>query len=117
MYRGPYFSGIELQARWTCAVFAGALPPPSPVEAAQALSAARRIRAQRPRPQFPYDDLQLADHLGRRIGVLPPTADRRSGEWFLNLPAVPAHYRMLGPHSSPEFAYQQILEAAARCRS
>ncbi len=117
MYRGPYFSGIELQARWACAVIAGALPPPSPTEAAQAISAARRIRAQRPRPQFPYDDLQLADHLGRRIGVLPPVADGGSDEWFLNQPVVPAHYRMLGPYSSPEFAHQQILEAAARCLS
>ncbi|HET7015521.1 MAG TPA: FAD-dependent oxidoreductase [Streptosporangiaceae bacterium] len=116
MYRGPYFSGIELQARWACAVIAGVLPPPSTSESEQAINAARGLRAQRPRPQFPYDDLQLADRIGRRLGVLP-TEDSDSGEWYWNLPVVPAHYRMLGPHSSPDFARGQITEAVDRCRS
>jgi dimethylaniline monooxygenase (N-oxide forming) len=114
MYRGPYFSGIELQARWACAVIAGVLPPPSATETGQAISAAHGLRGQRPRPQFPYDDLQLADRIGRRLGVLPRAQD---SEWFLNRPVVPAHYRMLGPHSFPEFARRQITEAADRCLS
>ncbi len=115
MYRGPYFSGIELQARWACAVMAGEVPPPSATEAEQAISAARATRTQRPRPQFPYDDLHLADQLGRRLGVLPPAED--AGGWFWNLPVVPAHYRMLGPHRLPDFARRQIQEAASRCTS
>jgi dimethylaniline monooxygenase (N-oxide forming) len=118
MYRGPYFSGIELQARWSCAAIAGAAPPPSPSELELALDAARTIRAQRPRPQFPFDDLQLADRLARRLGVLPPAEEAAgAGDWFWNRPVVPAHYRMLGPNRSPEFARSQIQEASRRCLS
>lgn len=116
MYRGPYFSGIELQARWACAVISGAMARPGPTEVAGGIGAARRIRNQRPRPQFPHDDLELADHIGRRLGLLPGAqtgldADR----WFWDSPVVPAHYRMLGPHSCPAFARGQIMEAASRC--
>jgi hypothetical protein len=50
--------------------------------------------------------------------VLPPAEDAAgTGEWFWNLPVVPAHYRMLGPNRSPEFAQSQIQEAARRCLS
>lgn len=118
MYRGPYFSGIELQARWACAVIAGALPRPGPMELARGIHAARRIRDQRPRPQFPHDDLELSDRIGRRLGLLPGApVGWGAGGWFWDSPVVPAHYRMLEPHSCPEFAWTQIMEAASRCVS
>jgi dimethylaniline monooxygenase (N-oxide forming) len=118
MYRGPYVSGIELQARWACAVIAGALPRPEPMEVARGIRAARRIRSQRPRPQFPHDDLELADQIGRRLGLLPgDEVGSGAGGWFWDSPVVPAHYRMLGPHSCPEFARMQITDAASRCVS
>lgn len=75
----------------------------------------------RPRPQFPYDNVALADRIGRTLGVLPPPppadASPRTHDWFWNSPVVPAHYRMLGPHSAPAVAARQIRETAARLRA
>jgi dimethylaniline monooxygenase (N-oxide forming) len=124
MYRGPYFGVVELQARLACAVISRAIPPPSAPDLAREVARARQIRWMRPRPQFPYDDLDLADRIGRMLGVLPPARPSSGAEdvddaddWFWNSPVVPAHYRMLGAHSAPEIAAGQIREAAARVRA
>jgi dimethylaniline monooxygenase (N-oxide forming) len=117
MYRGPYLGTVELQARWACSVLAGDLPPPGADDVARGIADARRVRLQRPRPQFPYDDMALADRIGRALGVLhPPEAYPDPDGWYWSAPVIPAHYRMAGPRSAPVAAARQIREATARYR-
>jgi dimethylaniline monooxygenase (N-oxide forming) len=118
MYRGPYLGTVELQARWASAVIAGDLPQPDAADVARGVAEARRIRKLRPRPQFPYDNVALSDRIGLALGVLPQAGGSPgTHDWFWNSPVVPAHYRMLGPHSAPAVAARQIEEAAARLRA
>uniref|UniRef100_A0A1I8J6U0 Flavin-containing monooxygenase n=1 Tax=Macrostomum lignano TaxID=282301 RepID=A0A1I8J6U0_9PLAT len=57
MYRGPFWSVIELQARRVAAVFSGSEPAPSQAEMAAGVASELLVRDQRPRPQFPHPDL------------------------------------------------------------
>jgi dimethylaniline monooxygenase (N-oxide forming) len=111
VYRGPFFGVIELQARWACAVLAGACPGPAPGAMAEGLAAEARIRAERPRPQFPHGDyVDLADRLAAELGVLPDPEQVGDG------PVVPAQYRLRGPHANPAVALPAVALAAARAR-
>ncbi|SQD97617.1 conserved hypothetical protein [Parafrankia sp. Ea1.12] len=117
MYRGPYFGVVELQARWVCAVMASAVPSPAPLERARGVGTARETRLARPRPQFPHNDLEQADRIGRILGVLPePESARDEKNWFWDAPVIPAHYRMMGAHAAPTVARVLIEEARARCQ-
>lgn len=117
MYRGPYFGVVELQARWVCAVIAAAVPSPDPLELARGVGTARETRLARLRPQFPHNDLEQADRIGRILGVLPnPESSRDENDWFWDAPVIPAHYRMMGAHAAPTTAWALIEEARARCQ-
>jgi len=111
MYRGPYFAVMELQARWACAVFARQLAPPAPAELRTGVATALAIRAQRPRPQFPYADyVGHADAIAARLGVRPAL------EQLWDDPVVSAHYRLTGRHARPEVAWAQIASVRERMR-
>ncbi|GAA4663839.1 flavin-containing monooxygenase [Amycolatopsis dongchuanensis] len=109
LYRGPFFAVLELQARWAAAVLSGAQAPPSGMR--EGVAAEARIRAARPRPQFPHGDyVGLADALAAELGVLPDLSP--GGEHYDALwrgPVVAAHYRLRGPGSDPETAARQLL--------
>jgi dimethylaniline monooxygenase (N-oxide forming) len=115
VYRGPFFGVIELQARWACAVFAGHLPPPDRAAAHAGLAAELRIRAARPRPQFPHGDYPVfADALAAELGLLPPGGPDPDHAWWWDAPLIPAHYRSFGPGAVPEQAAAAIKAAADR---
>jgi dimethylaniline monooxygenase (N-oxide forming) len=110
-YRGPYFPVMELQARWVARVFAGELSPPSKAEMLDGIEDERRLRAQKPRPQFPHGDfVGLADGLAREVGVYPELGETHPlRQHIARGPVVPAHYRLVGPQAKPELAQGAIL--------
>ena len=109
LYRGPHLAVVELQARWVCAVLAGAVPRPSPDEMRAGVAEALAIRDARPRPQFPYrDPVALGDRIAGALGVLPEPSDLRDGD-----PVVPAQYRLRGPGAGPAAA-RLAIDAARR---
>lgn len=112
LYRGPYFGVIELQARWSCAVLSGQLPPPSREQQQAGLADELEIRQRRPRPQFPHGDyVGLADSIAAELGVLPDV------DALWDQPVIPAHYRLRGPGSAPELAQREIASLQRRIRS
>lgn len=114
-YRGPYFPVMELQSRWISRIIAGELPPPSGAEMLDGIEAERRLRQQRPRPQFPHGDfVELADGLARDVGVFPQLDITHPLRPYIDRgPVVPAHYRLVGPNARPDLAAKLILEAPA----
>lgn len=110
LYRGPFFAVLELQARWAAAVLSGAVAPPDAARMRAGLAAEARIRAARPRPQFPHGDyVGLADAIATELGVLPDLA--ADGEHHAALwqgPVLAAHYRLRGPGSDRASASAQV---------
>lgn len=108
--RGPYFAGIELQSRWVAAVFAGAVPAPSPAELDAGVADALSLRNLNPRPQFPYGRyVEFADRLARKVGCYPdlPNTDKllqQVNEGFF----LPSHYRLMG-HCANRAVVEQVL--------
>lgn len=113
VYRGPYFTVMELQARWASMVFNNEIPLPPRATMLNGIRGELDIREQKPRPQFPHGDyVQLADSLAQEIKALPnfnslqqenPTLYKILWEG----PVVPGHYRFFGPHNKPEIAFEQ----------
>lgn len=111
-YRGPFFGVIELQARWAAGVFSGDIVVPSPDDIAKGVQAAKDLRQQVPRPQFPYSNyVALADGLAKRVGCYPdltpsdPLYDDVYQGFFM-----PSHFRLSGRHSNRAIAEQVIGE-------
>ncbi len=105
-YRGPYFTIMELQARWIARILAGELPPPSEEAMRNGIEEERSIRLANPRPQFPYGDfVGLADALAREVGVLPKLPpDHPLQPIVARGSVIAAHYRLSGPHAKPMLA-------------
>ena len=114
-YRGPYFTIMELQARWVARILAGELPPPSKEAMRNGVEEERSIRLAYPRPQFPYADfVGLADALAREVGVLPKLpADHPLQPFLTRGPVIAAHYRLSGPHAKPMLAESMIRATPA----
>lgn len=113
LYRGPYFSIMELQARWACGVFSGRLPYPSAEEMVAGLEVERRIRSKKPRPQFPHGDyVGMAEVLAKLVGVFPSSIIEDLGHPFRHLiydgPLLPFHYRLQGFGAKPKVAEEAI---------
>jgi dimethylaniline monooxygenase (N-oxide forming) len=109
-YRGPYFTIMELQARWIARILAGELPLPSEEEMRYGIEEERSIRLATPRPQFPYADfVGLADALAREAGVLPNLPPDHSLQPFVARgPVIGAHYRLSGPLAKQTLAESMI---------
>lgn len=114
-YRGPYFTIMELQARWIARILAGELPPPSEEAMRNGIEEERSIRLADPRPQFPYADfVGLADGLAREVGVLPKLPpDHPLQPFVAQGPLIAAHYRLSGPHAKPMLAESMIRATPA----
>lgn len=116
MYRGPYFAGMELQARWACGVFSGQITPPTQMAMKQGLDEERAIRKKVPRPQLPRDYVAFSDSLAKEIGAFPDFKSLKENNMALyNIlwpgPIIPACYRWCGPFSDPNYAFEQIIRA------
>jgi len=110
LYRGPYFAVLELQARWSMALFSGACAAPTEEQFHFGLALEKSIRISIPRPQFPHGDyIGLADDIADEIGVLPNLAMLKDLDPILyhllyNNPIIPSHYRLFGQNSRYEVA-------------
>ena len=105
MYRGPYFTIMELQARWACLAFCyPQLYYPLLSEMQKGVEKERQIRNAHPRPQFPHGDfVSFADQLAHKIGVFP---DKECVERF---PVVASQFRLRGPFCNPEIAWDVLM--------
>ena len=114
-YRGPYFPVMELQSRWIARILAGELPMPDRAAMLAGVAEERALRARVPRPQFPHGDfVSLADGLAREIGVYPVLTENDPLRTRVTQgPLLPAHYRLVGSHASPELARRHIIETPA----
>ena len=113
MYRGPYFAIIELQARWSIQVFSQKNSALSQKEIQISLDKERKIRSQKPRPQFPHGDyIELADKFAKKIGSLANPYDfPEISDMLLTGPLIPAQYRLTGINASNETAIKAIKKA------
>lgn len=114
MYRGPYFSIIEMQSRIVASVFAGNKINLSSQDIVEECVKAREIRNKRDRAQFPYGNYsKLSYKLGSILGVLPNVDefddDLRNA--IINGALIPSIFRLVGPNSNFEIASKIILEA------
>lgn len=114
MYRGPYFSTMELQGRLACHVFSKIVPTPTNEAMEAGVAAERQIRQQLPRPQFPHGNyVEFADELAQLAGVLPDLEKLKVSDPVLYTklwtgPLIAAHYRLSGHASNPDIALQLI---------
>lgn len=101
MYKGPFFSIMELQARWAAMIVTGRAIPPTGALGCDMVSQEQAIRELQPRPQFPHGDyVSFSDSIAREIGVLPPVSVMQDP----TQPVTPFHYRMQGPFANPSVA-------------
>jgi cation diffusion facilitator CzcD-associated flavoprotein CzcO len=74
-YRGSYWTILELQARWSAALFSGRLPWPDDDAMRAGIAVERQIREGKPRAQYPRGDyVAFAGELARELGLDLPTA-------------------------------------------
>lgn len=105
MYRGPYFTIMELMARLACGLFAGNIKI-SRDEMQQGLHEATLIREQRPRPQFPHGDfVGFATDLASTIGCAPNLDELQKTkpalhQHLLHAPVTASDFRIFGPHAA-----------------
>eukprot|EP01133_Synstelium_polycarpum_P012997 gene12997-15288_t len=115
VFRGSFFTLVELQARWASLVLGGQMPAPS-TDAIQAGVAAQSTIRQSPRMQYPYPDyVALADELAAEFGVLPDLELIKSSDPALysllwDQVLSPFSYRLIGRHSNPILAKDQLLQ-------
>ncbi|CUS13220.1 unnamed protein product [Tuber aestivum] len=112
MYKGPFFSILELQGRWMAGLLSGKLPWPSTREMELGISESRatrisRITARTPEARIQWsmgDYLGLVDELRRTIGLplLPET-----NEVYPNT-MIPAHFSP--GHEEAEKTLRQMTE-------
>lgn len=107
---GPYFTPLELQARWVAYAWSGQAPVPTPDDMRAGVSA---YRAQRGTPQVRRMHL-VARRFATLAGVEP-----RLERWPHLARALlfgvlsPASYRLDGPEALPDAAEQVVRDTAA----
>jgi dimethylaniline monooxygenase (N-oxide forming) len=105
MYRGPFLTHMELQAKWACGVFSGRLPVPSVDEIRAGVKKERSIREQTPRPQFPHGDyVPFAEALAQKAGIALDLSkwqgDEKLHNQLLNGPFLSVSYQLDGPNAA-----------------
>jgi hypothetical protein len=106
--QGPYFSLLELQARWIVAVWSGEVALPDAAVMRQAIA--------QPRPALDAHNA-LALTLSEALGVAPEPADwPELSEPLLFGPMLPPRYRLSGPGAAPDAqrSFAQQLAASPR---
>ena len=108
MFRGPYWTIIDFQARWTTAIFSGNIPMPSISEQQIGIGTQHHIRNQHPRPQFPHaDPVGAADDLAKDLGLI--SSD-------ITDIVLATHYQIGGPDPAVIAEYNVIVETAGQGR-
>ncbi|KAG2499276.1 hypothetical protein HYH03_002854 [Edaphochlamys debaryana] len=111
LWRGPYFTPTELQARLAAAVFSGALPYDDAAVQRDSVATEIRIREQRPRPFLPHADyVGHVDSLARALHVLPPPESRADPAYDH---VIAAQFAVVPPPPSPLLAAEAAAERAA----
>ena len=107
--QGPYFSLLELQARWIVAVWTGEATLPGDAE----------MRAVSVQPRPPLDAHNaLALTLSEQLGVSPEPLDwPELAEPLVFGPLLPPRYRLSGPGAQPAAATRFADQLAASPRS
>jgi cation diffusion facilitator CzcD-associated flavoprotein CzcO len=73
-YPGVYWTILELQARWSAALFSGRLPWPDDGAMRAGIAVERQIRESKPREQYPKGDyVAFAGELAQELGLGLPT--------------------------------------------
>ena len=112
------FMHMELQARWTAAVFSGRRPPPNPLDPnVQRYMSDLRFARDMPnyiRPYLPHADyVGFADELAREVAAMPDLSRIRNEEPELfallwNAPVFGTHYFLEGPDADRDAALNSI---------
>lgn len=112
------FMHMELQARWTAAVFSGRQPPPDPSDPhvllqLSKLRAARDVQNDSSSTLMRGDFVSFADELAHEVGVQPDLSAIRAEDPELyahiwNAPVIGAQYFLVGPDSDREVAISEI---------
>ncbi len=116
VYKGPYFGIIELQARWTAAIFSQNKQLPTREVMLKGLEGEKAIRMANPRPQFPHGNYrEFASSLAEEISVNPAIEEIEQSDPDLfqkleNYALIPAHFRLQGDHKKVKIAREQIDE-------
>jgi len=116
VYRGSYFSIIELQARWAALLFSQQLPAPAQHLLVEALKDEQSIRELNPRPQYPHGDyMGLACNIADELGCLPnfELLNKEYPELYKAIWSglfFPVHFRLFGPGNKPDCLEDQLLE-------
>jgi hypothetical protein len=107
--QGPYFSLLELQARWIIATWAGDLEPPDDARVRRSLKTA-------PPPLDVHH--VLASLLAEELGVAPDLRARPElTEPLLFGPLLPPRFRLDGPGAMPDAAERFAEQLAASPRA
>lgn len=109
MYKGPYFSVMEHQAKWASKVFSGKISLPTLEEMQKGIQEEHDIRDMNPRMQFPHPDyVKFADDIARLSGEnldldYLKKQDKSLYEGFLCMSVITGHF-------SIDNAKEQIME-------
>lgn len=112
MYKGPYFSAMEYQAKWASKIFNGKLTLPPIDEMINGLQEEYGIRCMVPRMQFPHPDyVKFTDDIARLAGENLDFKSLKDQDYslyeaFLTTSVISGHF-------SIENAKEQITEVQA----
>ncbi|CAM6103570.1 unnamed protein product [Calypogeia fissa] len=89
LHKGLYMGIMELQSRWAAAIFAGLLPPIPDSVQQEGIAVERKLKAQIPRPQYPFADyVKFSKSIAAELKVLPSEDWRKKHDIV-----IPAHFR------------------------
>ncbi|CAM6103566.1 unnamed protein product [Calypogeia fissa] len=89
LHKGLYMGIMELQSRWAAAIFAGLVPPIPDSVQQEGIAVERKLRAQIPRPQYPFADyVKFSKSIAAELKVLPSEDWRKKHDIV-----IPAHFR------------------------
>ena len=109
MYRGPFWTIIELQSRWIASIFAGLSSVPSLAIQQQGLEIEHQIRVQQPRTQFPHGDF---------VGSAHDLAKEVFGSTFSNLSdiVIASQFQSNGPDPAVMAELNTLCEESSNGR-
>ena len=106
-YRGPFWSIIELQARWCAGLFSGSLPWPTDSEIKEGILLEKTMRNSKPRVQFPRGQYaRFGIELANEVGVIlpPPSCELELSKRLLRPQDI------FGPHLLTRPSWLQLSD-------